>query len=64
MHEQFRPLAPTWPNMDAINEASRAMKLTADKWGQVADSIMSWNMPLAFAAGALLGIIIYALLRR
>jgi hypothetical protein len=56
-----------WPNMDAINEAARATKLTADKWSAVADnfnSILSWNFPVAFVAGGVIGIIIYALLRR
>jgi hypothetical protein len=53
-----------WPNIDQINEAAKAMKGTADKWGHVADAVMSWQMPVVFAAGVFLGIIIYAILRR
>ncbi len=53
-----------WPNIDQINDAAKAMKLTADKWGHVADSIMSWHLLVAFGAGALLGIILFALFRR
>jgi hypothetical protein len=56
-----------WPNIDEINAAAKSTKLMADKWSAVADnfnSILSWNLPVVFVAGAVIGIIIYALLRR
>lgn len=42
----------------AMADAFRELAVSAKKWGQVADHVMSWNMPVAFALGFLLGMLV------
>jgi hypothetical protein len=59
----INPNAPL-PLPPEIPEAAKAIAANANKWGSVADLILSWNLPVAFGAGALLAWFLCALLSR
>lgn len=66
MNPDLLPLLPKLPNVNPVEliDAAKAVAETARKWGQVADAVLSWNMPVAFALGAFAGIILFSLLRK
>lgn len=67
------PRLPLLPNINApefleaaksAKRAADAIAGTADKWGQVADVLLSWQTLGVFAAGVAVGTLFYALLRK
>jgi len=48
----------------ATKKAADAIAVNADKWGQVADSILSWDLPVAFALGAFAMLMLVNLFQR
>ena len=49
-HWTMHPSLPSIPH--EILESARAISATATKWGLVADALLSWHLPAAFIAGA------------
>lgn len=48
-----------WP--PEFGRAARAIEANADKWGNVADALLTWHWPAAFVLGA---VIMFFLVRR
>lgn len=48
----------------ATTKAAEAVARTAEKWGQVADALLGWQLPIAFALGALAMLVVISVLTR
>lgn len=56
-HWNMHPSIPSIP--PEVIEAARAITGVADKWGHVADAILSWHLPAALVVG---GVVMFVLM--
>lgn len=48
----------------AHKHAMNAIAEAADKWGNLADAVTSWNIPAAFVIGVLIGFALLAIFKK